>query len=97
LWATQEQKKWRLSEERKREGGDKNKKRLKGRSNGQKIKLENILLNTLWEDLSASLPKRPLSPRALWTIGVAFIGLHVSHNTHKPLISHMSSTFNRGK
>jgi hypothetical protein len=38
VWATQEQNKWRLSEERKREGGDKNKKRIKGRSNGQKKK-----------------------------------------------------------
>jgi hypothetical protein len=62
VWATQEQNKWRLSEERKREGGDKNKKRIKGRSNGQKKKKENILLNTLWGDRSASLPKRPLSP-----------------------------------
>jgi hypothetical protein len=58
--ATQEQKKWRLSEERKREGGDKNKKRLKGRSNGQKNKkIEKILLNILWGSDLQAFPKGP--------------------------------------
>jgi hypothetical protein len=96
VWATQEQNKWRLSEERKREGGDKNKKRIKGRSNGQKKKKGKHFAQY---PLGGSIckPSQKAPEPALWTIGVAFIGLHVSHNTHKSLISHMFSTFNRGK
>jgi hypothetical protein len=51
-----------VSGERKREGSDKNKKREKIGSNGQRKKTKIFLLEGLGGDRSASLSKRPLRP-----------------------------------